>query len=92
VIRTPIGKQRLECLTLRRGFHQQSTEQGVQAVAIKPWLQREESPESVNISRADRHTVDPQGDEKAIEFHQLLLHAERHGCLTTAVRSLISGA
>jgi hypothetical protein len=38
VIRAPIGKQRLECLTLCWGFHQQSTEQGFQAVAIKPWL------------------------------------------------------
>ena len=59
VIRTPIGKQRLECLTLGWGFRQQSTEQGFQAVAIEPWLQPEESPEAVNIGRTDRHTVDP---------------------------------
>ena len=70
VIRAPVGKQRLEHLTLCRSFDQQSTEQGVQAGAIERWFERKESSESVNVSRADWHTVDPQGGKEIAKFRQ----------------------
>ena len=65
VIRAPVGEQSLEHLALCRGFDQQGAEQVVQAGAIQRWLERKQLSETVDVGRANWHTVDPQGVRKS---------------------------
>jgi hypothetical protein len=78
VVRAPAGEQRFENLVLRRGFDQQGAEQTLQTLAVQPGLQCKQLPEPVDLSRANRHTVDPQSREEVAKLRQWTLSIMQH--------------